>query len=91
LADLGHIQNLLNSDHAYRARFLKDPVGALGDQGLTLSNEMQQQLRRMVEQAQCSPQPVPGAAAGPGRTIFVFDSAGPVRSAKGAPLIIFFE
>ena len=82
MADLGHIQNLLNSDHAYRARFLKDPVGALGDQGLTLSNEMQQQLRRMVEQAQCSPQPVPGARRDPGGP-YLFstrpDLSGPLR------------
>jgi hypothetical protein len=92
LANLGHIQHLLNNDQHYRGRFLKDPVEALTDQGLTLSTEMQQQLRRMVAQAQATPAAIPGAAAGPeGRTIFVFESAGPIRSSKGVPLIIAFE
>jgi hypothetical protein len=91
LAHLGQIQHNLNTDHAYRSRFLKDPVAALAEQGLTLSIEQQEQLRRMVTQAQASTASVPGAAAGGGRTIFVFDSAGPIRSGSGVPLIIAFE
>ncbi len=64
MAHLGNIQQLLNNDVNYRRRFLNDPVGALAEQSLILSPEMQMQLRQMVSQAQASPRAVPGAVAG---------------------------
>lgn len=64
MAHLGLIQQQLNTDANYRARFLKDPVAALAEHGLLLSTEMQTQLRSMVTQAQVRPPGVVGAVFG---------------------------
>ncbi|HMD78395.1 MAG TPA: hypothetical protein VKF39_00250 [Nitrososphaerales archaeon] len=39
----------VNTDAAYRAKFLKDPVGVLGQEGITLSAKDQKQLLDLVE------------------------------------------
>jgi len=91
LADLGRIQNLLKTDAHYRERFLKDPIGALAEQGLILPNEMHFQVRQMVAQAQTPAHPVPGAAAGPGGWSETKFASGAWAATKGIPLIIAFE
>ena len=105
MANLWHIQRLLNNDANYRSRFLTDPVAALLEHGLVLSPEMQMQLRRMVSQLQTASPRTAGAAfsaakpglglkewgpAGPGLGLKEWGPAGP-GSVKGLPLIIFFE
>ena len=64
MANLDHIQQMLNTNEEYRRHFLQDPVGALARQGLQLSLDMQHQLRQMVSHAQVGHAAIPGAAAG---------------------------
>ncbi|MGA2709312.1 MAG: hypothetical protein ACLQJ0_03630 [Steroidobacteraceae bacterium] len=64
MADLGRIQQLLNTNNDYRSRFLRDQVAAPAEQGLTLPWEMHMKLRQMVAGAQTPQAMVPGAAVG---------------------------
>jgi hypothetical protein len=64
MAHLGQIQQLLNTNPAYRSRFIRDPVAALAEQGLILSIEMQMKLRQMVASAARQPPAVPGSSVG---------------------------
>jgi hypothetical protein len=48
MANLNHIQELLNTSEDYQKRFLQDPVAALAHEGLQLSLEMQQDIRQQV-------------------------------------------
>jgi hypothetical protein len=91
MANLAHIQELLNTDHEYRSRFLKDPVAALAEHGFILPYVMQQNLRRMVWEAQNQGPSVPGAAVGQfGSSIL---QTTPLRGVnpRQIPLIIAFE
>jgi hypothetical protein len=49
MSDLAHLQNLLNTDKAWRKRFFTDPVGTLKDGGITLSPKMQKDVREAVK------------------------------------------
>jgi hypothetical protein len=51
MANLDRIQQLLNTSDDYQKRFLQDPVAALGQEGLLLSFEMQQDIRQQVSEA----------------------------------------
>ena len=64
MANLDQIQRMLNTNEDYRRHFLQDPVGALAQEGLQLSFDMQHHVRQMVSQAQVGPEAIPGAAAG---------------------------
>ena len=55
MANLGHIQQLLNTSGDYQQRFLKDPVAALEQQGLQLPFQMQQDIREQVRKASGKP------------------------------------
>ena len=48
MANLGQIQQLLNTSKDYQQRFLQDPVAALAQPGLQLPFEMQQDIREQV-------------------------------------------
>ena len=51
MANLGRIQQLLNTSEEYQQHFLRDPVVALAQQGLQLSFDMQQDIREQVRKA----------------------------------------
>ena len=51
MANLGRIQQLLNTSEEYQQHFLQDPVVALAQQGLQLSFDMQQDIREQVRRA----------------------------------------
>jgi len=55
MANLDHIQQLLNTSEDYQKRFLQDPVAALAYEGLQLSPDMQQDIRQQVRKAGAKP------------------------------------
>jgi hypothetical protein len=40
----------VNGNHAFRAKFLSDPVGVLGDYGIVLPKQAQGELRQIIEE-----------------------------------------
>ena len=55
--DLKAFQKRLNSDTAFRAEFLKDPVKALEDVGLLLPDAAKKHLTELVRQFSTKPSP----------------------------------
>jgi hypothetical protein len=54
--DLDDLEKRLNSDQTLKDNFLNDPVQTLADEGLTLSEDMKNNLKRFVEDIK-SPKP----------------------------------
>lgn len=54
--NLADLEKRLNSDNDLRDKFLDDPVQTLADEGLTLSEEMKNNLKRFVDDIK-SPKP----------------------------------
>jgi hypothetical protein len=74
MADLGDLQNRLNTDSALRQQFFKDPIDVLKKEGISLSPQMERDLKALVSQTQSPKPPVAGSsiagpAAGPGIAI----------------------
>ncbi len=63
--DLGKLEARLNNDASLRARFFKDPVAVLAEEGLVLTPDMQSNLARMVGETQGKPTKVAGSTLGP--------------------------
>lgn len=64
MANLDRIQQRLNTDAAYRASFLRDPVAALAQEGLQLPFDVQNKVRAVVARISQRGPGVPGAARG---------------------------
>lgn len=60
--DLADLETRLNSDPAFRQQFLDDPVATLAAQGLTLSPDMQANLKSLVEELKNPPKQVAGSS-----------------------------
>ncbi|HEY8006401.1 MAG TPA: hypothetical protein VIE66_06300 [Methylocella sp.] len=54
MTDLANIQEKLNSDDAFRQRFVADPIGVLKKEGLALTMEMEESLKSFSQKAQVS-------------------------------------
>jgi hypothetical protein len=50
VADFSSVQKRLNKDPQYKEKFLRDPVAAVKDQGVTPTPEMEQALKKFTEQ-----------------------------------------
>jgi hypothetical protein len=59
--DLGRLEERINNDARYRQEFLKDPVGTLRREGLTLSFDQERRLRDAVAKLVAAKPPVGGA------------------------------
>ena len=60
MANLAHIENLLNSDMKARQEFFADPVSFLAREGITISPRDEARLRESVANLQKAPPAVPG-------------------------------
>jgi hypothetical protein len=55
MLDLAHLEQRLNTDAAFRAKFLADPVGSLRQEGIWLSTQQGIDLRQCVSRMQARP------------------------------------
>jgi hypothetical protein len=50
MADFSSVQKRLNEDSQYKAKFLRDPVAAVKEEGVSPTPEMEQALKKFAEQ-----------------------------------------
>lgn len=63
--DFKSLEKKLNDDPKFREAFIKDPVGVLKGEGITLPQSAEESLRKHVKEATAENKSVPGSTVNP--------------------------